>query len=115
MVEKGMEKTGKQENYAQNMKTVKKCKKCSTKTHKNGSGKRFFHRKSIFRRFWGAPWVPGSLPGRPGRLPEAFQFVFDSSLCLKTALDRALGGPGEVPGTLRDPPGTILGGFLVDF
>ena len=97
------------------MKALKKCKKCSTKTHKNGSGKRFFHRKSIFRRFGGAPWVPGSLPGRPGRLPEAFQFVFESSLGLKTMLDRALGGPREVPGHPQEPPREHFGGFLVDF
>ena len=98
------------------MKALKKCKKCSTKTYKNGSSNRFFHPKSIFRRFWGALWAPGGLPGRPGSLPEAFQFVFDSSLCLKTGLDRAPGGSGEVPGHLQGSPrkhfGMISGRFL---
>ena len=108
--------TKEREAYARNMKTVKKCKKCNTKTHKNDSGKRFVHRKSVFRRFWGAPWVPGGLPGRPGSLPEAFQFVFDASFCLKTGLDRSPGGSGEVPGHLQGPPrnhfGRILNRFL---
>ena len=36
------------------MENAQQCKKCSAETHKNGSGKRFFHRKSIFCRFWGA-------------------------------------------------------------
>ena len=98
------------------MNSVKKYKKYNTTMHKNGSGKRFFHRKSIFRRFLGPRGSPRGLPGRPGRLPEAFQCFCDSLLCLKTALDRVLGGPGEVPGHPQGPPrdhfGRILGRFL---
>ena len=47
--------------------------------------------------------VPRGLLGRPGSLPEAFDFFFDSSLCLQTALDRTPGGPEEVPGHRQGP------------
>ena len=62
-----------------------------------------------FSLILGSPWMSGGLPGRPGSLPEAFQFVFDSSLCLKNGLDRAPGGSGEVPGHLQGPPGNHFG------
>ena len=98
------------------MEILTRCKKCKRKAYENSSVKRFFHRKSIFRRFSGPPWISGGLPGRPGSLPEAFQFVFDSSLCLKNGLDRAPGGSGEFPGHLQGSPrkhfGMIFDRFL---
>ena len=98
------------------MKSVKKCKTCSTKMLQNGSGKLFFHRKSIFRRFLIPPSVPKWAPGRPRSRPEAFQLFFDFPFCLKTGFDRAPGGPGEVPGHPQTPAsdhfGAIFGRFL---
>ena len=75
-------------------------------------GKTFFRKISIFARFLWSLWVPGSLPGRPGSLPEYFIFFINLQLRLKTGPNGPQGGPREVPGV---PRGTLRVPFWVEF
>ena len=97
-----------------------KCKKVQRNTiqqcTKTAQASAFSTGSRFFFDFWVPLGSPRGLPGRPGRLPEAFQCFCDALLCLKTTLDGVLGGPGEVPGHLQVPPrdhfGRILGRYL---
>ena len=59
---------------------------------------------------------PRGPPGTSREPARSLPIVIDSSLSLKTGLDRAPGGSGEVPGHLQGPPrnhfGMIFGRFL---
>ena len=83
---------------------------------KSTFGKSFFSKKSFLARFLWSLWVPGGLPGRPGSLPEYFNFFINLQLRLKTGPDGpqggAQGGPWGPPG---HPQGTILGRILDRF
>ena len=73
----------------------------------------FFSKKSIFGWFLGSLWVPGSLPGRPGSLPESFIFFMIFQLRLKMGPEgfrEARGSPQAPPG---DHFGSILNGFCI--
>ena len=72
---------------------------------KSTFGKSFFSKKTIFARVLESLWVPGSLPGRPGSLPESFNFCINFQLRLKTGPDGPPGGPREAPGV----PGALSG------
>ena len=72
-------------------------------------GKTFFRKISIFARFLWSLWVPGSLPGRPGSLPESFNFFINFQLRLKTGPDGSRKAPGRPRGSPGAPSGYNFG------
>ena len=62
-------------------------------------------KKLDFWLLFGALWVPGCLPRRPGSVTEFFHFFIDFRLGLKTGLDWRPGGPRELPGVPQASPG----------
>ena len=99
-------------SYAKRMKTIL--------VHKNRQkitrGTLLFSKKTIFSQFLGSPWVPGGLPGRPGKFPKSLISLIHGQLRLKTTVDGLRETSGRPPSCLQAPPGydftSIFGSIL---
>ena len=100
-------------SHAKRMKTIL--------VHKNRQkitrGTLLFSKKTIFSEFLGSPWVPGGLPGRPGKLTKSLISLIHGQLRLKTTVDGLREASGRLPRCLQASPGydfaSIFGSILI--
>ena len=88
-------------SHAKRMKTILVFKN----HHKITRGTLLFSKKTLFSEFFGSPWIPRGLLGRPGKFPKSVIFLIHGQLRLKTTVDGLREASGRPPRCLQAPPG----------
>ena len=87
--------------HAKRMKTILVFKN----RHKITRGTLLLSKKTIFSEFWGSPWIPRGLLGRPCKFLKSLIFLIHGQLRLKTKVDGLQEASGRLPRCFQKPPG----------